>query len=140
MKKDNNSSIWSWKLTPNEIEEQVWNYKKLKITQSQRFLAVVVVVAFFVFDIAWSSFFNDSNLLNVLVVYWLFLPFLIFTYFGHRWAMVCFMLLFSCAMLMDLWNRLAETNKISFTTLFIWFTVLPIFWKALSVENLRHKK
>ena len=124
-------NIYSWAMTPEELRFQIDNYQTLKITESYRGIAALLLLASMTLT-AVVSFFSgtaDTTIWGVVAV----LPVAYFTYKGHRWAIITLMILWTVDRLYSL--SLSPSNGI---WLIIWWAIfMPYFYKALKVENAR---
>jgi hypothetical protein len=130
-KKRNN---YSWKITDDDLKNQVENYDTLKITQSYRgqsvlffstLLAISTIGSFFV------EYISTEEMVGTLIIY---VPILIFSYRGHRWAIIAFMILWTIDKVAQFIN-----GESSFLIAILWMLIMPLFYKALKVENERRK-
>ena len=87
-------SIFSWKISEEELKNQVDSYRTLKITQSYRGISALLLVASMMLTgllakfgvIAYEDFY-----INLFV----YLPIAFFVYKGHRWAIIAIMILWT---------------------------------------------
>lgn len=129
-------SIFSFKASEAEIQEQVDKYDQLKVHQSYRGIAVLTITALIFLGILISYLFGEIEgfvFEDFLYGFIIFLPFLIFTYLGHRWAIIGLGILFII-------DRIAASVIAPSIMPIIWMIIiLPYIWKALQVENIRKK-
>ena len=127
------TSMWSWKINPNDLKNQVDNYNNLKITESYRgisFLIIVGILALSLLIAFWGVYEDTTSILYSLIIY---VPILIFLYRGHRWAIISMMILWTLEKGIMLYDGGGIMQIIW------WLIVMPYFWKALMVENEKRK-
>lgn len=134
--KQKKKSVWSWGVDKTELEKQVENYQTLKITESYRGIAVLVISALLGLSLLLSLFgvyADPSTMFYGLIIY---VPILFFVYKGHRWAIIALMILWT----FEKGYQIYETGVDSGVMPIIgWLIVILYFWKALKVENERRK-
>jgi hypothetical protein len=125
-------SIFSWKMSNEEIRNQIDNYNKLKITQSYRGISVLITLALLGISIivGFLGVYPVGDALYGLIIY---LPILFFVYRGHRWAIILLMILWT----FEKGYQLIETPNIM--PIIWWAIIIPYFYKTLKVENKRKK-
>ena len=127
--------LW-WKLNPEDLKIQVDNYQLLKITQSYRGVACMLLL----FSVALTTFLvminsvDTSALLDAAVL----LMFAFFIYKGYKWAILGAMLLWTYEKGYQLIQ--STTNQSSPIIPIIWWsTYMAAFYAAFKVEQLRSK-
>lgn len=131
-KKKSTHSVFSWKMTEEELRKQVDNYKTLKITQSYKGISVLILLSFLVLTVMLGLFgiVSLGDTLYGLIIY---LPIAFFVYRGHRWAIILLMILWT----IEKGYQLFLVGSI--IPLLWWVIIIPYFYKALKVENERRK-
>src|SRR3989344_8059192 len=127
-------SIFSWKISEEELKNQVDSYRTLKITQSYRGISALLLVASMMLTgllakfgvIAYEDFY-----INLFV----YLPIAFFVYKGHRWAIIAIMILWTYEKGYQVY--LNETSPI--ISLIWWSIFMSYFYNALKVELKRRK-
>lgn len=123
-----------WKLNPEEVRDQVNNYKSLKITKSFRGIATLLLLGSCLITLITSliGWFSFDNLYSLI----LYLPLTFFTYKGKRWSIIAMMILWT------LEKALGITA--SFPSIMIaltwWSLYMRFLYGALRVENERIKE
>jgi lysylphosphatidylglycerol synthetase-like protein (DUF2156 family) len=84
--------LW-WRLDESEIQQQVTNYKNLGWFKSARKISVLCLLLSVAITIIFSGFglFDDTAYFDAALMAILAL----FIYFGHRWAMIAAMVLWT---------------------------------------------
>lgn len=139
MSKDEKSSIWSWKMTPEERKEQVDNYSTLKITKSYRGISVLFISVFLLLGLALSFFGVYSTPEDVILSSFIYVPVLFFVYKGHRWAIITLLILWTIEKIYTLYLS-AEGGGWALGSIIWWLIVSPFMFKALMVENERRTR
>ena|GEM_PF-1242689 len=138
--KPNNKSVWwSWKMDEADLQNQVGNYNKLKITESYRGISVLIISALLGFSFLISAFGLYSDLGSMLWSLVIYAPVLFFVFKGHRWAIVALMVLWTFEKFFQIYQIGESGNGSVITPLFWWLIIMPYFWKALRVENAKRK-
>lgn len=124
------------KLSKAELEYQAANYNQLKIGQSYRGVALIVMIIILAVSAVLVTVFNVISLDGFLLSLLYYIPLIIFAYFGHRWAIV---------LLMILWTIEKITGIIIFDssiwlTILWWIIVFSVLYRSLQVENYRKRK
>lgn len=124
--------LFSWKISEEDLSNQVQNYHKLGATKSYRGIAALIVIffQFWTLLVGFSGIFSDiysiSDVFYGLIIY---LPIAIFIYRGHRWAMIAIMILWT----VEKGYLLVALG--SGVQLVWWALFMPYFFKALKVES-----
>lgn len=130
-------SFFSLSINEEELQEQVDKYDTLKPHQSYRGISVIAVSALILLGLAVSYVFGDIEgfaFEDFLYGFIIFLPFLIFTYLGHRWAIAGLGFLF-------IFDRVVTLMIAPSIMSIIWMIIiLPYIWKAWKVESIRKSK
>ncbi len=134
MSKKEKTTSWSWKITPEELKEQVENYKTLKITQSYRGVSVMIVGALLLFSLLLSFFGVYSDVTSMIYGLVIYVPILFFVYRGHRWAIVLLMALWTFEKAYTLYLSVQSGGGV-WSSIIWWLIVTPYIYKALVVEN-----
>jgi len=131
------TSAWSWKISPDDLKEQVEGYDTLKITQTYRGMTVLVVSALLALSLL-LGYFEVTSLEDVLFSLILYIPLLFFVYKGHKWAIIALFILWTIEKVASLIYSIdAGGSPIGSI---IWFLIVaPIIYKAYIVEKERSK-
>lgn len=133
-KKKSNYTHWLfwWILDKEELEKQVRGYNSLgwsasrKVSTFALLFSMVITVLLIVFAQWDSSSLFDVAIMGVLAF---------FIYRGHRWAMVCAMILWSFEKIYSI-----STSPTSILVSVIWWAIyMHAFYEAFKVEQLRRK-
>ncbi len=130
--------MWSWKITPEELKEQVENYNTLKITQSYRGISVLIVGALLLLSLVLAFFGLFSSVSDIILSLVLYVPILFFVYKGHRWAIVSLLVLWTLEKAYTLYLSV-DMGSTPISSIIWWLIVAPYIYKALVVENARIK-
>jgi len=127
-------SFFSLSINEKELQEQVDKYDSLKPHQSYRGISAIAVSALILLGLVVSYAFGDIDgfaFEDFLYGFIIFLPFLIFTYLGHRWAIAGLGFLF-------IFDRVVTLMIAPSIMPIIWMIIiLPYIWKAWKVESIR---
>lgn len=129
----------SWKLSPEEIEEQVGNYSNLKITKSYRGIVVLTIGVLLVLSLLVSQFTEMISLSSVLLSCIFYLPLLFLTYKGKRWAIIALIILWTIDKGATIFLA-AEMGANPMMSIFFWLTITPYMVKSWKIENIRKQK
>lgn len=133
MSKNNKAASWSWKISAEELKEQIENYKTLKMSQSYRGLVVLLISALLLLSLI-LGFFNITPLSDVVLSLIVYIPILIFVYKGHRWAIVTLGILWTVEKAYTLYLSV-QTGGSPIGSIIWWFIVTPYIYKAYIVAN-----
>ncbi len=139
MEKKRQIRFWSWKVPEEELKAQVENYNTLKVTQSYRGVVVISISALLLLTLIISLFgiiFDPGTVLFSLIIY---VPILIFTYRGHRWAIITLLILWTIEKVSTAMMSI-EMDSSPLSSIIFWLAIAPSIYNALRVENLRKKK
>jgi heme/copper-type cytochrome/quinol oxidase subunit 2 len=131
--KASKNSLFNWGITEEELDRQVNGYDSLGITQSYRGMALLAVLFSMALTVALTAL-NVAPLSNVysLVIY---LPLAALIYFGHRWAIIAMMVLWTME------KAYSVTTGSSPVLALIWWSIyMGVFYKALRVEKARKQE
>ena len=132
------SNILSWKTSDEELKYQVENYDKLKITESYRGIAAIIIFALICLSILLYAFgvTSSDNGTTIELLIYLVAAFLIYKK-GYRWAIVGVMILWTADKAVQIYNSMGS----GWLGIAIWwFILMPYLYKALKIENARRKK
>ena len=134
------NSIYSWRVSNEELQYQVDNYNKLGIGESYRGVAVLTIFILMGFSIILSFFgviqLNIGSIIEMLI----YLALALFIYKGHRWAIIAVMLLWTADKATQIYTILSAGGGGVAAILIWWIIVMPYLYKALIVENKRDRK
>ena len=131
------TSTWSWKVSPEDLKEQLEGYYTLKITQSYRGITVLLISALLTLSLV-LGYFEVTSLEDVIYSLILYIPLLAFVYNGHKWAMIALFILWTIEKIFTLiYSVEAGSSPIGSI---IWFLIVaPVIYKAYVVEQERSK-
>lgn len=134
----NTTSAWSWKIDAEDLKKQIDGYDTLKITETYRGIAVLVVGSLLTLSLVLGYFGILTSLEDVLFSLVLYIPALFFVYKGHKWAIITLLILWTIEKVGTLiYSLQAGYSPISSI---IWFLIVaPIIYKAYVVERERTK-
>jgi len=145
-KKKSQSIFWDWKIDAEDFKNQIENYNSLKITESYRGVAVLIMSGLLAFSLimGFFGFFGlSTDTTSIIFTIIIYTPILFFTYKGHRWAIILLMILWTLEKSFQLYQLGQNSNGSSIiwmSPIIWWLIIMPNFWKALKVENERIKK
>jgi len=137
MEKQKKSTHWGWKISRDELKEQVENYNSLKLTQSYRGISVLITLALLGLSILLGLFgvFGIQEILWGSIIY---IPILFFVYKGHRWAIVALIIVWTIDK-GSIFIQSVSDGSGAIAPIIWWLIVTPYFISALRVENERRK-
>lgn len=132
------TSSWSWKVSQTELSKQIQGYNTLKMTETYRGIAVLVVSALLLLSLV-LGYFGITSLEDVLFSLVLYVPVLFFVYKGHKWAIITLFILWTIDKVATLiYSVDAGGSPIGSV---IWFLIVaPIIYKAYVVERERSEE
>lgn len=133
------SSAWSWKISDEELKNQVENYSTLPFTSTARGTAIIFVLVLLGITVVLSLFGVyplDGSTMFEWVIYAVAL---FFISKGQRWAIILVMVLWTADKLAQLYQTTSSGDNFVVPILIWWLIVMPYLWKALRVENVRRK-
>lgn len=128
-------SIFSWKISDEDLKKQVENYKNLKITESYRGISALLILGSMILTVILAKL----NVIDYDAVYGsiIYLPVAFFIYKGHRWAIIAMMILWTFEKGYQLYASAGQTSPI---VPIIWWSIFMFyFYNALKVEFARRK-
>ncbi len=126
-------SIFSWKVSEEDMKTQVDNYKNLKVTESYRGISALLILGSMVLTVLLAKF----GVISYDAVYSsiIYVPLAYFIYKGHRWALIAIMILWTFEKGYQLY-----TGGTSVIVPIIWWSIfMNYFFNALKVELARKK-
>jgi len=132
---------YSWNLSSEELHEQVAQYNSLPLKKSARGQVVVFFVCVLLFSIIVTGFLDVGfiNLSGALIGAIIYLPFLVFTYLGHRWAIVCLLIYSSIDKIYTQYLSILNGYNLSILALILLIAGIIFCMRALKVENARRQ-
>lgn len=127
-------SIFSWKISDEEIKAQVENYDRLKITESYRGISTLLILGSMILTVALAKF----EVIPYDAVYGsiIYLPIAFFIWRGHRWAMIVMMILWT----FEKGYQLYASGGTSPIVPIIWWAIfMGYFVNAFRIELARRK-
>ena len=138
MPKEKTTSAWSWKIDEDDLKKQIDGYDTLKVTETYRGSAVLLVGGLLTLSLVLAYFGIFTSLEDVLFSLVLYIPLLFFVYKGHKWAIITLLILWTIEKVFTLIYSVQEGY--SPIGSIIWFlAVAPIIYKAYVVERERTK-
>ncbi len=125
--------LFWWRTAPNEIDWLAAHYDGLTLTQSPKGQSVLLIL----FSLAMTAFvalfagFDPE----VLIMAVLMLALGVFIYFGHRWAMIGAMLIWT----LEKGVTLFTNPRFAVTSILFWCIFMHAFWQAFRVEQRRRR-
>ena len=137
-KRNWNWVLW-WRVDQAELDEQVVGYNSLSIWKAARkvsvlclCLSMIITTAFIQFHVVGPGAYLDVSLFGI---------FGAFIYFGHRWAMIAAMLLWTFEKVLtgiDGIDPAHPANGGMIVGQFVWWTAyMHAFWLAFQTEQRR---
>lgn len=128
-------SIFSWKVSEEDLKKQVENYNTLKITESYRGIAALLVLGSMVLTVLLAKFgVVDYSAVYSSIIY---LPIAFFVWKGHRWALIAIMILWTFEKGYQVYESAGQTSPI---IPIIWWSIFMFyFYNAFKVELARRK-
>lgn len=126
--------IFSWKISEEDLKNQLENYNSLKITKSYKGIAALLILGSMVLTVVLAKF----EVIPYDAVYGsiIYLPIAFFIYKGHKWAMIGIMILWT----LERGYGLFSSDGSGFIiTIFWWFFFMSYFYNALKVELARKR-
>jgi len=127
-------SIFSWKISDDELKTQVEQYDKLKITESYRGIAALLILGSMVLTVILAKL----GVVDYEAVYGsiIYVPLAFFVWKGHRWALIAMMILWT----IEKGYQLVESGGTSPIVPIIWWAIfMGYFVNAFKVEIARRK-
>lgn len=128
-------SIFSWKISDKDLNTQVKNYNTLKITESYRGIAALLILGSMILTVILAKF----GVVEYSAVYSaiIYLPIAFFIWKGHRWAIITMMILWTLEKGYQLYTSAGVTSPI---VPIIWWSIFMFyFYNAFKVELARRK-
>lgn len=127
-------SIFSWKMSPEDLRNEVQNYSTLKITQSYRGVSAILILGSMILTAILAAFrVVSSDAIYGAVIY---LPLAFFIYRGHRWAMIVIMVLWTLEKGYQLYS---SSTTAPIIPVIWWFIFMDYFVNAFRIELARRK-
>ena len=131
------TNVWSWNVSPGDLEKQLKGYDTLKITETYRGITVLTITALLALSLV-LGYFEVTNLTDVLYSLVFYVPLLFFVYKGHRWAIITLLILWTIEKVLTLMDSMEQGNS-PFGSI-IWFLIVaPIIYKTYVVERNRNQ-
>lgn len=128
-------SIFSWKISEEDMKNQVENYNNLKITESYRGISALLILGSMILTVILAKFGMVSyDAVYSAVIY---LPLAFFIWKGHRWAMVIMIILWTFEKGYQVYATAGESSPI--VAIIWWAIFVGYFVNAFKVELARKK-
>jgi hypothetical protein len=123
-------SVLNWKMSATELQKQVASYDTLKITESSRGKAALLVLfsAALTGLVAWFHLISIDAAFGIVI----YVPLAWFIYRGHRWAMGAMMLLWTLEKGAQILGGRSPVSIIIW-----WLLFVGSFYQAYQVEQAR---
>ncbi|MBI3632540.1 MAG: hypothetical protein HY225_03765 [Candidatus Vogelbacteria bacterium] len=129
--------VLDWKVSQEELDDQVSNYETLSWSKSYR----KILVGLIFFSLLLTTLLGTSLLrldtaaiVGTLIIY---LPFAYYIYRGRRWAIIGFMILWTFEKGYSVIT--AGYPQLALTAIIYWFIYMQVAYKALIIENSNRK-
>ncbi len=128
-------SIFSWKISEEDMKTQVENYNNLKITESYRGISALLILGSMILTVVLAKL----DLVSYDAVYGaiIYLPLAFFIWKGHRWAMIIMIGLWTFEKGYQVYATAGESSPI--VAIIWWAIFVGYFVNALKVEIARKK-
>jgi len=128
-------SIFSWKISEEDMKTQVENYNNLKITESYRGISALLILGSMILTVVLAKF----DVVSYDAVYGaiIYLPLAFFIWKGHRWAMIVMIALWTFEKGYQVYATAGESSPI--VAIIWWAIFVGYFVNALKVEIARKK-
>lgn len=128
-------SIFSWKISEEEMKTQVENYDHLKITQSYRGISALLILGSMILTVILAKF----DVVSYDAVYGaiIYLPLAFFIWKGHKWAMIAMMVLWTFEKGYQVYATAGESSPI--IAIIWWAIFMGYFVNAFKIELARKK-
>ena len=121
-------SIFSWKVSEEDFKNQVEGYKNLKITQSYRGIAALLILGSMILTVVLAKFGAISY--DAVYSSIIYVPLAYFIYKGHKWALITVMILWTFEKGYQIYQ-----GGISPIVPIIWWSIFMFyFYNAFKVE------
>jgi hypothetical protein len=132
---------WSWKLTAEDLNEQVTKYSELSITKSYRGQVVIFFLCIFILSLI-SSFLSPEVLALEEVIYsfLIYAVLVTFGYRGHRWALIALLIFWSVDKLVTIYFVAAIKPGSTVPSIFFLVIGLVAILRALRVAIERKRR
>ena len=128
-------SIFSWKISEEEMKNQVENYQNLKITQSYRGISSLLVIGSMILTVVLAKL----GVVSYDAVYGsiIYVPLAYFIYKGHKWALIVIMILWTLEKGYQLYAAAGVSSPI--VPIIWWAIFMGYFVNSFKVELARKK-
>ena len=128
-------SIFSWKISEEDMKTQVENYNNLKITESYRGISALLILGSMILIVVLAKL----DMVSYDAVYGaiIYLPLAFFIWKGHRWAMIVMIGLWTFEKGYQVYATAGESSPI--VAIIWWAIFVGYFVNALKVEIARKK-
>lgn len=128
-------SIFSWKISEEDMKTQVENYNNLKITESYRGISALLILGSMILTVVLAKL----DMVSYDAVYGaiIYLPLAFFIWKGHRWAMIVMIGLWTFEKGYQVYATAGESSPI--VAIIWWAIFVGYFVNALKVEIARKK-
>lgn len=131
------NSWWQWKLSAEELSEQVSGYNSLRFNKTARGICVIffgtlnilTIIATYFLDIPVVSF--QEAMVEIFFIY---VPLLFFVYKGHRWAMYSILVIWSIDKAVTI-NYQLSTGGFALSSIIFLILGISVCARAIQVEN-----
>lgn len=129
-------SIFSWKLSDEDLKTQVEGYNELKITQSYRGIAALLILGSMVLTVLLAKFgvISYDSVYSAII----YVPLAFFVWKGHRWALIAMMILWTFEKGLQVYDS-ASLGSSPIVPIIWWAIFMGYFVNAFKVELARRK-
>ena len=128
-------SIFSWKISDEDMKTQVENYDKLKITESYRGISALLILG----SMILTAVLSKLDVVSFDAVYGaiIYLPLAFFIWKGHQWAMIAMVVLWTVEKGYQVYASAGVSSPI--VPIIWWAIFMGYFVNAFRVELARKK-
>lgn len=131
-------SMFDWRMSAEELTEQVDGYATLGITKSYRKLSSMLLLFTVVLTAALGSWLGKMDGYEIVSSVIIYMSLAIFCFRGHRWALVVAMVCWTYEKGYSILHPVSASVGGNFLTAILWWSIyMSVFWKAFAVERAR---
>ena len=132
--------IFWWQIDKEDVKKQAENYNSLKLTNSSKGIASLLLIGSLVLSFIFS-FIGWVSLEDVIISAVIYLPIIFFVYKGNRLAIVVMMIAWTIEKTFSLFTRVSTNFNAStlLITLAWWAIVMNPLYESFKVEQLRKR-
>ena len=130
--------LW-WRIDQDDLEYQVAQYSDISIWESMRGNSMLFLLLSAAITIVLVALGGDGTSANAYVDVVLFVILALFIYFGHRWAMIVAMVLWTLEKALVIVGGLGSNVVLAISQILWWAVYMHAFYFAFRIEQKRHK-